>query len=237
MKQKRDKPDFSHLRPILGTGGKFISTIFPFGSSQLVFKTYDDYTHPNGQRRRNWKRVKKLTNNLNNVAKQLNELNRKGAGIFLIPNLFEIRVIFADDNIIREKPRNDWPIPPSIIIETSKGRFIYLWILNYTTSMAIETFLGINRRLVRDWGHNKFSMGANSSIRVPGTFNCKTIDAFPCEIVGGTGKMVSEDEVVEAFPPLPPLRGNPFDKKNGKLSSSAGSRTSASSSAPERGRT
>jgi hypothetical protein len=111
--------------------------------------------------------------------------------------LKKIRAVWADDDLVREQPRSDFPIPPNIVVETSKGKFHYYWL---TSTDNIE-----------QWGYvmngiaSKFDTDGNAKdlvrvLRVPGFLHQKH-DTFQTHAYLGSAEQYSWDEVISAFPP------------------------------------
>jgi hypothetical protein len=111
--------------------------------------------------------------------------------------LKSIRAIWADDDEIRETPRNDFPIIPNIVVETSKGKFHYYWL---TTTDEIE-----------EWGYvmngiaNKFNTDGNAKdlvrvLRIPG-FKHNKKEPYESTFYVFNEKPYSWLTIVNSFPP------------------------------------
>lgn len=54
--------------------------------------------------------------------------------------VIRFRAVFLDDDIVRDEPRNDFKIKPSIVVESSRGKYHYYWLtdLRFTEENAQE---------------------------------------------------------------------------------------------------
>jgi putative DNA primase/helicase len=127
-------------------------------------------------------------------------------GICRKSELAYIRVIFAEMDIA--EPLKPWPIPPSIIVETSPGHFHVYWLILSGTPVTAEDFQGIMMCLVESYGSDPDAKDLARRLRFPGTWNLKpNREPHQVKIVEATGARYSRDELLEAFPP--PTRRKP----------------------------
>ena len=84
-------------------------------------------------------------------------------------NVVRRRAIFAElDGGLPDRP---WPIEPSMLIESSPGKFHAAVVGRGLNS---EEFRGIERRMVRDWGSDKGVIDEARVLRLPGFLHQKT---------------------------------------------------------------
>jgi hypothetical protein len=162
----------------LKAADNFLRTLDP-QAVDFTFTTYDDITLPNGRKRR----ARTLTNNLihgplSEVADRLRRLNARGAGVFIIMNAGDglgradahvtgVRCVYQDDDTGAAR---DYPLPPSLIVETSPVRFQRCWLCN---GLTFEDYRTIERCLVRHHGHDPNATGLSRVVRLPGLLHMK----------------------------------------------------------------
>jgi hypothetical protein len=110
------------------------------------------------------------------------------------------RAIFAE---MDAKQLKDWPIQPSIVIETSPDRYHVYWIIDVETPMTAAVWDGVMRRIVTEYGSDPAAKDCARTMRLPGTWNLKTGRApHLVHVVSAEGYRYSADEITEAFPPV-----------------------------------
>lgn len=115
-----------------------------------------------------------------------------------------VRAVFVEDDESRAdgQPRTDWPLKPSIVVQSSPGKFHYYWLVEWSTSFDRECFEGVMRRMIADHGSDPNAKDVSRVMRLPGTCHLKG-DPFQSHIVEAEGYRYSHAEIVEAFPPIP----------------------------------
>lgn len=87
------------------------------------------------------------------------------------------RAIFMDDDLKREEGdyRRDWPTPPSVIVESSPGKFHYYWLISggEESSCGMVEWQLMQDRLIEKWGGDKQARDVARYLRLPGSFNWK----------------------------------------------------------------
>jgi hypothetical protein len=139
------------------------------------------------------------------------------AGRRLISKLAYIRVVFAEMDI--GEPLRPWPLEPSIVVETSPGRYHVYWLTLAEAPITAEEFHGVMMCLVETYGSDPDAKDIARTMRLPGTWNLKPGRApHLVKIVRQTGARYSGQELVAAFPPPPrpkPVAAAPRPKLNG----------------------
>lgn len=115
-------------------------------------------------------------------------------------NVTYARAIWLEDDEVRTHPRsasdvNDpLPLPPSFIVESSRGKFHYYW-LTYTDDL--KTWERIQKQVMTEhFGSDPGANGLNRAMRIPGFWHSKK-RGFPTRIV----YMLGEDNYpIEAQP-------------------------------------
>jgi RepB DNA-primase from phage plasmid len=113
-----------------------------------------------------------------------------------------IRVIFAEMDI--GEPLRPWPLEPSMVVETSPGRYHVYWLILSEGPITEQDFHGIMMCLCESYGADPDAKDLARTMRLPGTWNLKP-ERPPhlVRIVHQTGARYSGNELVVAFPPPP----------------------------------
>ena len=124
------------------------------------------------------------------------------AGKRLISEVAYIRVIFAEMDI--GEPLRPWPLEPSMVVETSPGRYHVYWLILSEAPITEEDFHGIMMCLCELYGADPDAKDLARTMRLPGTWNLKP-ERPPhlVKIVRQSGARYSGHELVAAFPPPP----------------------------------
>lgn len=121
-----------------------------------------------------------------NVLNSLVHWNNQGWNIFVTVNatlgtsrtkedISEIRAIFIDDD--GESTVKDYPLEPSLTVETSPGKKQVYWFL--TGDIPVEEWNGVQQTLVNDYGCDPKARDVARVLRVPGFYNTKPDYAIP----------------------------------------------------------
>jgi hypothetical protein len=152
---------------------RFLEILEP-NARTFTFQTFDD---DKTRKRSHLARI--LQGSLEEVSRELLALNAEGAGVFVTvnetdgkgrksENIRRLRAVWceADD----AEPRS-WPLPPSMIVETSRGRFHYYWLVD--GELSRKAFAAIMRCMVEEYGSDKQATDISRVLRLPGFFHCK----------------------------------------------------------------
>jgi hypothetical protein len=147
------------------------------------------------------------------ILDRLREFNEGTKGIFFCVNeidrsqeptkqrtsrmLKRIRAVWADDDIIRDEPRIDFPISPNIVVETSKGKFHYYWL---TTTENIEEWGCVMNGIANTYDVDGNAKDLVRVLRLPGFFHKKQ-EPFESHCYLGSQEPYPWIEITEAFPP------------------------------------
>lgn len=144
-------------------------------------------------------------------------LNDRGAGIFLMinegdgrgrsnENVTRIRAFFSDFDGA-ELPQV-WPLAPSIIVESSPGKFHTYWLLSEAPALDNQAFNRQQEALARVVGSRPNDCkGMSRVMRIPGFTHHKN-GAVPSRLLGAEGHLYSLADIVQAFP-LPAALSTP----------------------------
>jgi hypothetical protein len=152
---------------------------------------------------------------LDDALECFEDMQSKGCGIFYMVNagdgkgrsavnVVRLRAIWVDwDAKLGEPtPPSVWPIEPSIVIESSPGKFHYLWLLRQDNDLSAAEHKAIEVYL-RKFGNDKSANDACRVLRLPGLYHLKDPNnPFMTRIVSMAGYKYTGDEVRDAFPPV-----------------------------------
>lgn len=153
------------------------------------------------------------------IIAEMREANLKGYGIFLTVNrvdvsrdpkhpqtgaqrhrtklmVTECRALFADDDVKRDTPRADWPIPPSMVVQSSTGKFHYYWL---TSTNDLADWEKTMRGLAEKFGTDANVCDLSRIMRIPGFAHMKGKPEWSF-LLDKSGYKYSWDEITKAFP-------------------------------------
>jgi hypothetical protein len=163
--------------------------------------------HPSGDRTQAYGTIEEM-------LPLLVERNADGYGIFttvnaMTPNheggyarrrkqdVARVRAVFADwDNGSEDIP--DVPLPPSMIVSTSPGKFHLYWC---TDDMPLEMFESVQRGVVLALGSDSSVVDLSREMRVPGFLHTKNLQhRTPVRLLECLGTRYPYDMLRDAFP-------------------------------------
>lgn len=118
----------------------------------------------------------------------------------LISDIKRMRAIFADDDKQKASIRTDFPLPPSIIVESSPGKFHYYWL---TDTKDSDTWERVQDGIVKIYDTDPGAKDLARVLRLPDTMNHKYTPPVECKLIECNGKRYDWSEIVKAFPPVP----------------------------------
>ncbi len=160
-------------------------------------------------------------------SKSLVELRRAhetGAGVYVVvnetngtgrktENIRRIRAVWQEDDNGYD---GQFPLAPSMVIETSPGHFHRYWLVadNWPADeQGRADFAHVMERMVETYGSDKNAKDISRVMRVPGFLHRKAdkgpVTPFMVRIVEASGKRYSRAEILAAFPPVPRERIKP----------------------------
>ena len=188
--------------PCLNEAEWFLRALDP-NSDQVTFQTFDDLGD-----RRDGRFARILHGSLNCHALMLGRLNELGAGIFVsvnatdlrgrsVENIRRARAVWQDDDI---GWNGDFPLRPSIIVNTSPGKFQRYW---FCDALKFAEHQAVMDRLSRDFGNDPNAKDLARVLRLPGFLHKKNPKApHLVRITGGDGRRYSAAQILAAFPPV-----------------------------------
>lgn len=85
-------------------------------------------------------------------------------------DITRVRAIYLDDDHARQAPRDDWPLRPHMIVESSPGKFHYYWLTDAEPDSAIEDLM---RGMADRYGTDDSAIDVSRVLRLAGTVNLK----------------------------------------------------------------
>ena len=150
--------------------------------------------------------MKIIHGSLDKCWDELVELNRKGAGIFVTVNetdrvgrkncnIVRARAIFQDDD---DGFEGTYPLPPSIEVETSPGKYQRYWLSSGLTPIRFDILLD---RLVAAYGSDKRATDRARVFRLPGFLHLKdpTHPHLVTLLEPSPGTVYGAEELISAF--------------------------------------
>jgi Primase C terminal 2 (PriCT-2)/RepB DNA-primase from phage plasmid len=201
-KQSADQKQLSSTLP--EETEKFLRLLDP-AATRFTFQTFHDV--PRGAKAD--PRLARVTDSLQVVE----SLYRFGAGAWVAVNETDLRGR-KRENTIRVRAvfqeadggyGGPFPRPPSIVIETSLGRFHRYWLVQGhwpADGQGVADFRAVMERMVADYGSDPGAKDVTRVLRVPGFLHRKG-HPFMVRMVSAPGHRYSRGEILAAFPPLP----------------------------------
>lgn len=117
-----------------------------------------------------------------------------------------VRALFADLDTVGELP--DFPIDPTMIVETSSGKFHCYWCIDKADPLPIEEFKALQLNiaaLYKPYGADPSAADLNRVLRLPGSLHRKSMPRL-VQIIDATGSRYGATVLREAFVHEPILR-------------------------------
>lgn len=159
----------------------FIELLTGDRNTVLSFQTFDD-KEINGKKRKKKSLIRSLDGSLKEVQKELTQLNRNDAGVFVVVNekpsdlankdeyVTRIRALFIDQDGKVEYPPN-WHVEPSIIVKRDLTHWHAYWLLN--DNLPVDKFKAAQIGLSKDYDTDPSICNPARIMRVPGFFHNK----------------------------------------------------------------
>src|SRR5262245_59565642 len=129
-------------------------------------------------------------------------------------NVGYIRAVYAEMDI--GEPLAPWPIEPSMIVESSLGKYHVYWVVRPEEPLNAEEFNGIEMRLVETYGSDPNAKDLARRLRLPGTWNVKPgRPPHLVKLIDASGARYGREELLSAFPP--PRKRKPTSPKKRPL--------------------
>jgi hypothetical protein len=195
-------------------------SLFKSNNDQFVFQSKDD-----GKGTKDPATVEKYgkvwhkTGTISEIGKWLKRNNQEGWGCFFTVNeidqnldpshkrtiemLVNIRAIWVEDDEVRDSPRTNWPLKPSIVVNSSPGKYHYYWLTNLKPTEANKLeWEGVMQNLVVNYGCDGNAKDLVRVLRLPGFYHMKNPEnahLVTFEILRKTP--YTWKQIIESFPP------------------------------------
>ena len=192
--------DDFYTDPVKEYAKKFL-TLLDSEAPYFTFQTFDD-----NKKRKSSSLIRVFHGSLDEHWHELVELNGKGAGIFVTvnktdlrgrkeKNIIGVRAIFQDDD---ESFQGTYPLPPSIQVQSSPGKFQRYWLCS---DVSFEQFKDLQERLIESYGCDKNVKDLTRVFRLPGFFHRKDPDhPYLVRMVEPSpGIVYGAEELIKAF--------------------------------------
>lgn len=172
-------------------------------ASKFLFACYDY---------RKIKKEKQIYGTLDFVKPKLEQYNREGYCVYITvnetdgpkrrkENIIRARAIWVEDDNVQENGfRTDFPIEPSLIVESSKGKYHYYW---FTSTKKIDEWNQVMKTMVISHGCDNKAKDISRVLRLPGfKHNKDPKNPFLTRIVANSGKRYLWQQIRTHFPPF-----------------------------------
>lgn len=150
--------------------------------------------------------VRHYPGSLEDYYQTLRKLNDTGAEVYftvnasrtsrrLIPDMSHARAVFIDDDKPRDTHRTDFPIQPSIIVESSPGKYHYYWL---THTANLPEWKLVQKTLISMYNTDPAIHDYTRVLRLP-TF--KHRNGSICKVVENNGIKYEWTDIIAFFPP------------------------------------
>lgn len=125
------------------------------------------------------------------------------------------RANFMDDDEQRDEPRTDFPLDPSIIVNSSPGKYHYYWLIDKPKAVDKDTWQMVQNGLINTYDGDPKARDLSRYLRLPG-YNHMKADPYPVKWMGD-GHLYTFGEICENYPPQDKANSNL--KSDGSVSS------------------
>lgn len=181
---------------------KLITTLCEISNSEkLIFCAFDD----NKERT---KRAHTLYGTYSQVEKDLLKLNQEGYGIFVtinhctgprrrVSDVSQVRALWQDDD---QHFSGEFPLEPSLVVQTSPGKYQRYWFIHPETTPTIEEWHKVQKNMIH-WGCDPNTLDAVRVLRVPG-FDHQKSHPFTVTELDAPCTLYAWSTLIKAFGPL-----------------------------------
>jgi AAA domain/Primase C terminal 2 (PriCT-2)/RepB DNA-primase N-terminal domain len=151
------------------------------------------------------------------AGRELLNLRDRGAGVYFTvnrtdgagrkgQNITNIRAVWQEDD---DGVAVNFPIEPSLVVESSPGRFHRYWLLAEpwpADERGRADHAAVMERMIETYGSDPNAKDLSRVLRVPGFLNRKHGDPHQVRIVSSSGWRYSRAEILAAFPPVEQIK-------------------------------
>lgn len=143
--------------------------------------------------------LRKLTNNNNEGFDVYVTVNETTGPARKKENIKRCRAIWVEDDNKREAPRTDFPIKPSMVVQSSPGKYHYYWL---TSTTKFEEWDAVMQTMVDKWGCDPQARDISRVMRLPGFKHRKDLKSdIVCQLIESEGTIHSWLSLKSIFPP------------------------------------
>jgi len=142
----------------------------------------------------------------------LKSWNKEGYGVYFTVNkvkpgskrteeqIVEARAVWIEDDGEKHGPTDPskFPIPPSLVISSSPGKFHYYW---FTNTKNLEEWQQVIDKMAEDYNGDPGGTLKTQVLRIPGYVNTKYNNNSLVSIENGNFRVYGWNKIKEAFPP------------------------------------
>jgi putative DNA primase/helicase len=159
----------------LGEAARFLKLLDPT-ATKFEFRTFDD-----DKARKDKDLTRTFYGTLDQHAAELQRLNRKGAGVFVVvnqtdgkgretENIVRVRAVYIDLDGTPLEPIRAAKVKPHIIIQSSPGKWHVYWRVD---GMALENFTPVQEALIARFDSDRKITALAGVMRLPGFYHYK----------------------------------------------------------------
>lgn len=177
-------------------------TMLDSNADKFLFACYDY---------RKIEKGKQLYGSFDSAKKTLEKLNKSVFCVYVTvnetdnsgkrkkENIKRARAIWVEDDNRVEEPRTDWPLTPSLVVESSPNKYHYYW---FTSTVKLDEWDQVMATMVNDFGCDNKAKDRARVLRLPGFYHRKDLKSpHPCKIISGEGKHYKWFEIKAKFKP------------------------------------
>lgn len=172
----------------------------------FLFASYDYRKEKKGRQTygRFEKCIPQLTRNNNDVFCIYVTVNETTGPARKKEHIKRCRAIWVEDDSVRESPRDDFPLKPSMIVESSPGKYHYYWM---TSTTKFAEWNEVMQTMVDKWGCDPQARDISRVMRLPGFKHRKDLEAnIVCKLIEANDNFYSWLSLKSIFPPTKKLK-------------------------------
>lgn len=206
-------PSFDHS---FSEAQAFLDALAGKPNAVFTFQTFLDRDKSEPPTPKGDPRTRILTGTFEQHKRQLIELNKQRAGVFVAVNpqknawrsdantAYPRAIWHENDGAIKDNVTPLWPIEPNMVVRTRENRTHLYWLLNDTTESDWGTWHGIEHHMVQHRQSDPNCTKRCQVLRIPGFWHQK--DPLDPHLVTlerpFRGRRYSINEMAHAFPPV-----------------------------------
>lgn len=175
-----------------------------------VSPSFKSYINPTDEE---WAEIVAVNKSGSDVFFTVNETSQQGRKM---SDIVRLRAVFADDDQPRKSPQ-DFPLPPSLIVETSHHddghKYHYYWLINEPMERHDE-WRAVEESIIINYGADIAAKDSARLLRLPGFNNNKYEDPKQCRTVRASGQIYDWATITASFPPVEQVQRHELEGKD-----------------------